>query len=590
MRRLIVSLTLIAVLIPLATVLPNGMTVRATAPTIQNTQQVKRKPIQPDLPGTVSGASNPQAIPDTIAYELFMRSIADYPPETIFKDAGLTGDQIANAMSYLSSFQNAMSLFDQEARMIKKSGRGGDKLNQLQSKKEEFVERGLNHFLPKVLGSEGGNKIRAYINARVKPKTKRVSPAPLGVYVYCNSWREGDQIFGSGTILSDYGNSNQYLVTTTIVAPNGSRWSTSQTGWDYAAVTNTEYVSIMPNDGTFTVEVVFEGTNGYVTSALSTTTVAPLISIRSARVTSPRLAGPGSFDIVAEVQFSEGVPPKANAIIELNEAINFNTVAYDVRAASGVDVNGTGNTRVVRVGGGPGVKVITWPINVTTSGSGKFPSLPNRVMNDVRIESSTPNLDVGTGNLPVNFTIAAAAPSPSKSSSPVLCKCDGETNRSPIVIDIAGNGFRLNDTGIDIGSDDALLALDRNGNGTIDSEAELFGNFTPQPDPPDGSTRNGFLALAEYDKSAKGGYQDSVIDRNDAVFASLRLWQDTNHNGISESWELHTFPDLNLESISLDFRESSRTDQYGNQFRYRARVKDTRNATVGRWAWDVVFQ
>lgn len=187
------------------------------------------------------------------------------------------------------------------------------------------------------------------------------------------------------------------------------------------------------------------------------------------------------------------------------------------------------------------------------------------------------------------------------------CRCEGEINKSPIVIDVAGNGFRLTDmpngvrfdlanTGTkeqtawtDAGSDDGFLVLDRNGNGTIDNGAELFGNFTPQPAPPYGVARNGFLALAEYDKTSNGGYDDGVIDRNDAVFISLRVWQDTNHNGISEWWELHALSELNLESISLDFRDSRRTDQYGNQFRYRVRIKDARSGSVGHWAWDVFF-
>jgi hypothetical protein len=176
------------------------------------------------------------------------------------------------------------------------------------------------------------------------------------------------------------------------------------------------------------------------------------------------------------------------------------------------------------------------------------------------------------------------------------CTCTGcdTCGGSPILIDLNGDGYALTDTSNGVlfdlnanstrdpiswtaaGSDDAWLALDRNRNGVIDSGQELFGEFTPQPP---SIIKNGFLALKQFD-----GNGDDWINEADPIFSELRLWQDRNHNGVSEPKEILTLSDFGLKSISLNFQASEYVDQYGNQFRYKARV---RGENMGEWAWDV---
>lgn len=108
----------------------------------------------------------------------------------------------------------------------------------------------------------------------------------------------------------------------------------------------------------------------------------------------------------------------------------------------------------------------------------------------------------------------------------------------------------------------AFLAIDRNGNGVIDDGSELFGDHTI-----DGA-RNGFIALQKMNMELNGGVARASINADEPLFERLLLWEDENHNGISEAHELQP-AGLLLSDIGLGYSEHKRVDGHGNLLKWR---------------------
>jgi hypothetical protein len=126
----------------------------------------------------------------------------------------------------------------------------------------------------------------------------------------------------------------------------------------------------------------------------------------------------------------------------------------------------------------------------------------------------------------------------------------------PLVLDLAGNGFstsglsrpvrfdldadgRLDAISAPTG-DDALLALDRNGNGRIDDGRELFGDQH--------GAANGFAELTRFDDNG-----DGRIDAADAVFDQLRLLRFDAQG----RQQLQTLGQAGVSAIDLSARDVS---------------------------------
>ena len=161
--------------------------------------------------------------------------------------------------------------------------------------------------------------------------------------------------------------------------------------------------------------------------------------------------------------------------------------------------------------------------------------------------------------------------SPELGNNPIpLVKTIRWVYADPLVLDLDGDGLEISPlsqgvlfdgdgdgikTGTAwVGADDGLLVWDRNGNGTIDSGAELFGDQTILANGQ--KAAHGFAALADLDTGnlVDGqlvGAGDGVFDAKDAAYSKVRVWRDLNQDGISQAAELKNLAELGIQNIKL---------------------------------------
>jgi RTX toxins and related Ca2+-binding proteins len=133
-----------------------------------------------------------------------------------------------------------------------------------------------------------------------------------------------------------------------------------------------------------------------------------------------------------------------------------------------------------------------------------------------------------------------------------------ETRAPTVHFDHSDDGFAERSGWV--AADDGLLVHDLDGNGLIDSGAELFGNNTVLPD--GSKATNGFAALAALDDNG-----DGKIDASDAAFSSLRVWRDLDQDGVTDAGELQTLVEAGVASIGVRYTDSSTVDANGNAHR-----------------------
>ena len=264
------------------------------------------------------------------------------------------------------------------------------------------------------------------------------------------------------------------------------------------------------------------GTNGTFSATNSTVTVNVAGATESVS---------GTGDTVAVYQSGDTINVSNSAVTFMTANIaativGANNTASITTSGDTLDLSGSGDNVTLSSGG---TINLTNGTSLTVHGTGVTVSASNATIYEGNTSTVTVN---GTGDTIVHLGVA------------------------PIVFDLNGDGLELTPVGASdiittasngaltrlgwVGPTDGILVTDRSGNGQYNSVQDI--SFTQD------------LAGAQTDLEGLAGWDtngDGVINAQDAGWSKLKIWVDSNGDGVVESGELYSLAQLGITSINL---------------------------------------
>ena len=324
-------------------------------------------------------------------------------------------------------------------------------------------------------------------------------------------------------------------------------------------------VNVLTNDtdvdgDTLTVSSFTQGSNGTVTFSGGVATY------------NPNAGFSGTDTFTYTVSDGNGGTDTATVTIDVVAAPNEEPIACDdsARTTRGNSVN----INVLANDSDPDgdtltVTGFTQPNNGTVTFSGGVATY-NPTGNFVGSDSFTYTITDGNGGFDTaTVYITVRAPSGWTWDCPLafdlgndgLVLMNGE--ESSARFDLNGDGFAEETAWF--GSEEGILAIDRDGNGEINGVDEVFGN----------KEIDGFTELAQREDSNN----DGVIDANDENFGELRVWVDSDGDGQSDEGELFLLADVGIESINVGGAEFVDTINNGQWISHEGTYTKTDGST-----------